>query len=143
METVGNEQEGGRATPEQMGRKHIYVVNGSPEFLDIVRQLLQDESYNVTTTNFVPLSFETIDAARPSLLLIDLVVGEQAGWDLLARLRKGVATRDIPVLLVSTRPELLEEALEQHEHFGGDQYLLKPFDLDDLLSMIEEMIGKA
>jgi two-component system alkaline phosphatase synthesis response regulator PhoP len=143
METVGNEQEGGRATPEQMGRKHVYVVNGSPEFLDIVRQLLQDESYNVTTTNFVPLSFETIDAARPSLLLIDLVVGEQAGWDLLARLRKGVATRDIPVLLVSTRPELLEEALEHHEHFGGDQYLLKPFDLDDLLSLIEEMIGKA
>jgi hypothetical protein len=45
---------GARATPEQMRRQHIFVVNGSAEFLDVVRELLQDEHYNVTTTNFVP-----------------------------------------------------------------------------------------
>jgi DNA-binding response OmpR family regulator len=142
-ETVSNEQEGGRATPEQMGRKHVYVVNGSPDFLDIVRQLLQDENYNVTTTNFVPLSFETINAAQPALVIVDLVLGEHAGWGLLAQLRKAISTRNIPVLLVSTRPHLLEEAREHHEDFGGDRYLLKPFDLEDMLTMIEETIGKA
>jgi hypothetical protein len=35
---------GGRATPEQMRRKHVFVVNGSIEFLHIIRELLQDES---------------------------------------------------------------------------------------------------
>lgn len=79
MEPVSNEQDGGRATPEQMKRKHVYVVNGSPEFLDIVRQLLQAENYNVTTTNFVPLSFHAIEATQPELLIVDLVVGEAAG----------------------------------------------------------------
>jgi len=126
-----------------MTRKHVYVVNGSPEFLDIVRQLLQDENYNVTTTNFVPLSFETIEAAQPSMLIIDLVIGEKAGWDLLAQLRRAVSTQDIPVLLVSTRPQLLAEARDRHEEFGGDRYLSKPVDLDDLLGNIESMIGKA
>ena len=143
MESVGNEAEGGRATPEQMARKHVYVVNGSPEFLDIVRALLQDENYNVTTTNFVPSSFSAIEASQPALLIIDLVVGEQAGWDLLAALREGASTRDIPVLLVSTRPDLLESVQEQHEAFGGDQYLLKPFDLEDLLRAVEDLIGSA
>jgi DNA-binding response OmpR family regulator len=143
MGLVGNEQEGGRATPKQMARKHVYVVNGSPAFLDIVRQLLQDENYNVTTTNFVPRTFDTIDAAQPSLLIIDLVIGERAGWHLLGQLRESVSTREIPVLLVSTRPDLLEEARQQHDDFGGDRYLLKPFDLDDLLNNIEELIGKA
>lgn len=142
METVGNEHEGGRATLAQMARKHVYVVNGSPEFLDIIRQLLQGESYNVTTTNFVPRSFETIEASRPALLLIDLVMGERAGWDLLIRLRQAASTRDIPVLLVSTRPDLLERARAQHEVFGGDRYLLKPFDLDDLLDNIDGLIGQ-
>lgn len=134
---------GQRATPEQMARKHVYVVNGSPMFLDIVRQLLQDEHYNVTTTNFVPLSFETIEAARPDMLIIDLVLGEQAGWDLLGRLRQAATTRDIPLLLISTTPDLLSEAQERHEEFGGDRHLLKPFDLDDLLGMIRELIGDA
>jgi DNA-binding response OmpR family regulator len=140
---AGNEQAGGRATPEQMVRKHVYVVNGSPEFLDIVRQLLQDENYNVTTTNFVPLSFETIEAAQPSLLIVDLVLGEIAGWNLLAQLREAISTRDIPVLLISTSPKLLVEAQEKHEEFGGDRYLVKPFDLDDLLTLIDELIGAA
>lgn len=138
-----NEPAGGRATPQQMTRKHVFVINGLPDFLDIVRQLLQDENYNVTTTNFVPLSFETIEAAQPSLLLIDLVVGEEAGWNLLARLHQAASTRNIPVLLLSTTPGLLEKARQQHETFGGDRYLLKPFDLDDLLDNIREMIGEA
>jgi CheY-like chemotaxis protein len=126
-----------------MARKHVYVVNGSPAFLDVVRELLQDEHYNVTTTNFVPRSFETIEAAQPSLLIIDLVLGEEAGWDLLAQLRRAVSTRAIPVLLVSTTPRLLDEARSRHEEFGGDRHLSKPFDLDDLLSEISALIGAA
>lgn len=143
MESVSNQHEGGRATPEQMRRKHIYVVNGAPEFLDIVRQLLQGENFNVTTTNFVPLSFDSIDAAQPQLLIIDLVIGERAGWNLLVQLREAASTHDIPVVLVSTRPDLLQEAKEQNEQFGGDCYLLKPFDLDVLLDTINQLIGKA
>lgn len=141
--TMMNEPAGGRATPQQMTRKHVFVVNGLPDFLDIVRQLLQDENYNVTTTNFVPLSFETIEAAQPTLLIIDLVLGEEAGWDLLAKLRNSASTCDIPILLLSTTPDLLEQARQNHQQFGGDRYLIKPFDLDDLLATIHEMIGEA
>jgi CheY-like chemotaxis protein len=136
-------QVGGRATPEQMERQHVFIVNGSPEFLDIIRELLQDEHYNVTTTNFVPRSFETIESARPDLLVIDLVLGERASWELLGRLRESASTRNIPVLLMSTTPRLLDVAREQHESFGGDRYLNKPFILDDLLQVIQEMIDTA
>ena len=94
--------DGARATPEQMQRQHIFVVNGSVEFLDVVRELLQDERYNVTTTNFVPHTFQQIETARPSLLIVDLCLGEEAGWDLLTELRQEAATRHIPVILVST-----------------------------------------
>lgn len=136
-------EQGGRATPEQMSRQHVFVVNGSPDFLDVIREFLQDESYNVTTTNFVPLSFETIEAAQPALLIIDLVLGERAGWDLLAQLRQAISTKDIPVILISTTRSLLEEVEEKHGEFGGDRYLLKPFDLDELLELVDELIGKA
>src|SRR3954467_11527113 len=99
---AGTMDSGARATPEQMRRQHIFGVNGSIEFLDVVRELLQDEHYNVTTTNFVPRTFHQIETARPSLLVVDLCHGEQAGWDLLTELRQQAATRQIPVILVST-----------------------------------------
>ena len=132
-----------RATPEQMRRQHIFVVNGSPDFLDLVRELLQDESYNVTTTNFVPRTFAQIETARPSLLIVDLIHGEMAGWDLLAELRREAATSQIPVILVSTSSRLLEKAEAEHVVWGGDRYFLKPFSFDTLLQAITELIGPA
>jgi CheY-like chemotaxis protein len=135
--------DGARATPEQMQRQHIFVVNGSADFLDIVRELLQDEQYNVTTTNFVPQTFQQVEAARPSLLIVDLIHGEMAGWELLADLRHQAATRDIPVILVSTSKQLLEKAEVEHVIWGGDRYFLKPFSLDALLQAIQELIGPA
>ncbi len=136
-------EKGQRATPEQMQRQHIFVVNGSVEFLDIMRELLQDEQYNVTTTNFVPDTFAQIESANPSLLLIDLVVGEEAGWDLLTSLRRGATTQQIPVILVSTTSSLLDRAREEHVAFGNERYLVKPFDLDELLTMVQDLVGKA
>jgi CheY-like chemotaxis protein len=135
--------DGARATPEQMQRQHIFVVNGSADFLDVVRDLLQDEQYNVTTTNFVPQTFKQIETARPSLLIVDLIHGEMAGWDLLAELRHEAATREIPVILVSTSEQLLERAETEQVIWGGDRYFLKPFSLDALLQAIQELVGPA
>src|SRR5215207_8836411 len=136
-------EDGARATPEQMQRQHIFVVNGSADFLDVVRELLQDEFYNVTTTNFVPQTFDQVESARPSLLIVDLIHGERAGWDLLAELRCEAATRDIPVILVSTSESLLEKAETERVIWGGDRYFLKPFRLDALLQAIPDLIGPA
>jgi twitching motility two-component system response regulator PilH len=135
--------DGARATPEQMQRQHIFVVNGSADFLDVVRDLLQDEQYNVTTTNFVPLTFKQIETARPSMLIVDLIHGEMAGWELLADLRREAATRNIPVILASTSKQLLEKAEAERVIWGGDRYFLKPFSLNDLLQAIQELIGPA
>jgi hypothetical protein len=55
--------------------------------------------------------------------MVDLYHSEEAGWDLLTALRQEAATQQIPVI--------------------GDRYFLKPFDLEELLRMIQELIGDA
>ena len=127
----------------QEGRKHIFAINGAPEFLNIVRELFQEEHYNVTTTNYVPNSFDQIHALRPDALIVDIVVGQSAGWELLEQLHVAAATSGIPVLVLSTSPHLLQQAREQAERYGNHRYLDKPFDLDALLTTIREMIGEA
>jgi twitching motility two-component system response regulator PilH len=127
----------------QESRKHVFAINGSVEFLNIIRELFQEEAYNVTTTNFLPNSFDQIAAAQPDVLMIDVAVGESAGWDLLEQLHVEAATSGIPVLVLSTSPRLLETAREQAEQYGSHRYLDKPFDVDTLLTHIREMIGEA
>ena len=73
----------------QEGRKHIFAINGSPDFLNIVRELFQEKAYNVTTTNFVPNSFDQIQALQPDALIVDVAVGQSAGWELLEQLHAG------------------------------------------------------
>ena len=131
------------AERRQMGRKHVFAVNGSPAFLDVVRQLLQDERYNVTTTNYVPHTFDQIASLAPDLLLVDLATGRRAGWELLERLHAAAATRRVPVLITSTDPHLLAEAEATAARYGGDRFLVKPFDLDVLLEAVRELIGGA
>ena len=135
-----------RAEPDEQERErrqHIFVVNGDPDFLNIVRALLQDERYNVTTTNFVPRTFDQIAALQPALLVVDVVIGERAGWDLLDRLQAAASTHDIPVIVTSTDPRLLDRARANPQRYGRQRFLDKPMDLDALLAMIEELIGKA
>ena len=88
----------------QEQRKHIFAINGAPEFLTIVRELFQEEDYNVTTTNFVPNSFEQIAALELDALIVDIVVGQRVEWELLEQLHTEAATTGIPVLMVSTAP---------------------------------------
>jgi DNA-binding response OmpR family regulator len=127
----------------QATRKHVFVINGAPEFLGLMRRLFQSERYNVTTTNFVPNSFAQIEALQPDVIVIDLVYGEQVGWELLERLHGAAATSGIPVLVVSTLPHLLDRAHEMVARYGGNAYIAKPFRLAAMLRAIEELIGPA
>lgn len=127
----------------QMGRQHIFVVNGSPDLLDVIRQLLQDESYNVTTTNFVPETFDQVAALAPALLIIDLALHAHAGWELLEQSHADALTHGIPVVVISTELELLERARREKARYGGQRFIGKPFDIDVLLAAVEELIGSA
>jgi DNA-binding NtrC family response regulator len=127
----------------QRDRKHIFAVNGASDFLDVVRQLFEEEHYNVTTTNFVPKTFDQIVALEPAIIIIDLAIHVQAGWDLLERLHNDAVTNGIPVIIVSTDPKLLGAAQADFARYGGQRFIGKPFDIDDLVSAVEDLIGKA
>ena len=127
----------------RMERQHIFAVDGAPDFLDIIREWLQGEDYNVTTTNFAPETFDQIAALDPALLIIDLVVGDRFGRDLLARVTDEARTQRTPVIIVSTNQQLLDEVQAGPPHLAEHRVLRKPFDLDELLRVVVELVGPA
>src|SRR5215211_7618007 len=76
--------EGGAVVQER--RKHVFAIDGSPELLNLIRDLFQEEGSNVTTTNYVPTSFDQIETAHPDAVIVDIVIGQDAGWELLEQL---------------------------------------------------------
>jgi CheY-like chemotaxis protein len=126
-----------RRTP----RKHVFAVNSSPDFLLIVRELLEDEGYAVTTSILEPNVFTRIVMRQPDALIVDLAVGEEAGWDLLRRLHAEPATTGIPLLVTSTSPALLEQAREEAWYRTDRALVTKPIDLGELLGTIRRLIG--
>jgi CheY-like chemotaxis protein len=125
-------------------RKHVFAVNSSPDFLSIVREVLGDEGYAVSTSDFEPNVFTRIVMRHPDAVVIDMAPGESAGWDLLHRLSLETTTSDIPVLVTSTSPTLLEEARGEAARYGTNRsFLTKPPDLDELVRTIREMVGEA
>ncbi len=128
----------------RMERRHILVVSSAVEFVGLLRELLLDERYNVTTTNFVARTFQQIEALEPDLLMIDLIVQQQAGWSLLRQLQETAAVRDVPVIVTSTDHQLLEQAEQGRGDFpASTRYVVQPFDIEQLLESVDTLIGAA
>jgi DNA-binding response OmpR family regulator len=129
---------------DRIPRKHVFAVNSSPDFLLIVRELLADEGYAVTTNTFEPNLFTRIVMRQPEALIVDIAPGESAGWDLLRRLHLEANTSEIPVLVTSTSPALLEQVRDEAAWYGTNRCLLtKPLNLDELVMTVREMVGDA
>jgi CheY-like chemotaxis protein len=128
---------------EQALRKHILGINGHPPFLELLRAILQKNLYNVTTTNYVPNTFHLITALKPDLIIVDLVLYQEAGWQLMDRLHQDAMTKKTTLLLTSTDPRLLTRAEEESQRYGVHRILACPFEIPTLMEVVEELIGKA
>jgi DNA-binding response OmpR family regulator len=123
-------------------RRRVFAVNSSTAVLAALRELLVDEGYAVVTATYATDPFPEIAALRPDALVVDLAPEEDAGWDLLDRLRADPATGAIPVLVVSTDPGMLERAREQSPRIAACRYLAKPFAIDDVVAAVDELLRK-
>ncbi len=126
-----------------MATKHeqrcILVINDTPEILDLFRDILSEEGYQVTTDAF-PLNttakLAEIKADRPDLIILDLIIGgEPLGLQFLQMLKMDRATRHLPVIICTAAHQQAAE-MEAHLRELGVTVVLKPFDLDHLLAEI-------
>lgn len=128
--------------PDDAKRKHIFVMNDTPAILDLFRELLEEEGYQVTLDRFEATAIDEkltdIKKAKPDLVVLDYIIGaEGLGWQLLQLMKMDRATRDIPVLICTGAVRQVEE-LQTHLDAMGVAVVLKPFDIDQLLAQIAE-----
>lgn len=117
---------------------HILVVEDEQHLAIGIKYNLEAEGYQVTTTGDGPTALTIIeDGDDIDLVVLDLMLPGMSGYDVCEKLRKRGS--DIPVLILSART--LSEDRTRGFDVGADQYLMKPFDLDELLSRVKGLLA--
>ncbi len=122
----------------------ITVVNDNPEFLELMRNILEDDRYQATTIDGdAPDALERIRASDPELLIIDLRLGDETvhGWDIAQHVRQAEDLDDLPVLVLSGDVVTLHEIeadLAATQHTAA---LAKPFGLNELEAAIDRLLS--
>lgn len=112
----------------------ILVVDDAREVIDYIAGVLQPAGHEVLTDlNGVGLEAR-IARERPDLVLLDVVLPERNGFQILRALRRAESTRSLPVVLVSSKKEATD--IEWGMMQGATDYLTKPFTPDSLLSLV-------
>ena len=108
-----------------MTPRHVLVVDDSPTGRQAASTLLQRRGYQVTTAVDGEDALEKIAAARPPVVLLDIVLPKMNGYQVLRHLKSSDATRDIKVILVSSKSQESDRywGLKQ----GADEYIAKPY----------------
>jgi DNA-binding response OmpR family regulator len=123
--------------------KRIFVINDTQEILQLFHEILHEEAgYDVILCSYEPQILEHIKAAKPDLIVSDHVFGEEKiGWQLIQRLRMDRETARIPVIVCSAAVKELKE-IEGYLVSKGIAALYKPFDIDELLNLVELKLGE-
>ncbi len=127
-------------SPPVSARPHIMVFDAALAIRALMEELLTEDGDQVSVSPFLPESFAQIAVQPPALLIIDLALGAQVGWELLERLARDALTRRVPVLVTSTDQRLLERAEQAHVRFGGESWIVKPFDIAVMLGEVHRLI---
>jgi CheY-like chemotaxis protein len=117
-----------------MKPKPILVVDDEPAILEMIAELLMYEGYQVVTTSEGSVALAQAKVDPPALILLDLMMPGMSGWQVIAALKASPQTRAIPVVLLSARRDLPATAAE----LEVVTFLAKPFDIDELLSIVHE-----
>ena len=119
--------------------KHILVVEDEEHLAFGIKYNLEAEGYEVTTVGDGPSALAIIDGKRNiDLLILDLMLPGMSGYAVCEHLREQGS--DIPVLILSART-LVEDRVRGYD-VGADQYLQKPFELEELISITRNLLAR-
>ncbi|SDM64416.1 response regulator transcription factor [Pedobacter antarcticus] len=118
--------------------KRIHVLEDDSDIRYIIEYLLKDEGYELTQSSSLSELKSKIRDGIPDLFIIDVMLPDGNGIEICDDLKNDIFTKHIPVIVMSANPRSKQMSTQA----CADDYISKPFDLDDVLIRINRILDK-
>lgn len=132
-----------KPSPERAAQPgdRILVVDDEPDIIALVAYHLARAGYRVSTASTGLDALEAARGEQPALVVLDLMLPELSGFEVLERMRADRALSEIPVLMLTARRE--EHDRVQGLSLGADDYLVKPFSPQELVLRVRNILRRT
>ena len=122
-------------------KRRVMIVDDDPDARELIENILSSEGYElIKVSNATEVGLKAAQLS-PDLILLDFLMPELNGFDVCKALRANESTRSIPIMAVTCLSK--EDDIERIFECGADEYLSKPFKVEQLQEKVQELIGKG
>ena len=119
----------------------IYVVEDDENIREIETIALKNSNYLVKSFGRASEFYRALDDILPDLVLLDVMLPDENGCDIVKRLRSQSATRRLPVIMVTAKASEMDMVKGLDD--GADDYIKKPFSVMELLSRVKALLRRS
>ena len=122
-------------------KKTIMVVDDNPDIVTIVKTILEGRGYGVQCAYSGLEVFTLLEGQKPDLIVLDIMLPQMDGLEVLTKLKGSPETASIPVILLTAKVQY-EDVLGGYK-LGADYYITKPFTSTQLINGINLLLGEG
>lgn len=119
--------------------KRVLLIEDEPNIMEAIRFILQREGWRVATHADGATAMEAVTRETPDLLVLDVMLPNRSGFDILKDIRAGAGTAGLPVLMLTAKGQ--EKDRTQAERLGASRFMTKPFSNQDILTVARELMS--
>ena len=118
----------------------IAIIDDNKDLVDFVKPVLESHNYEVIAAYSGSSGLEAVKSHKPDVIILDIVMPDMNGNDVLFELKKGRDTKDIPVIMFTVKEWQYDRS--KSLELGAYEYISKPFDSHMLLRQINNVLRK-
>ena len=119
--------------------KRVLLIEDEPNIIEAIRFILSRDGWRVDTHSDGKTAFEAVLTRSPDLVILDVMLPNRSGYDVLNDIRADAAIKDVPVLMLTARGQKKDRELA--EKLGASRFMTKPFSNGEILDTVRELAG--
>lgn len=119
----------------------IYIVEDDINIREIERYALKNSGYEVEEFERGSEFFQRLESHKPELVILDIMLPDEDGMSILAKIRADKKTAKIPVIMVTAKTTELDKVKGLDS--GADDYITKPFGVMELISRVKALLRRT
>lgn len=119
----------------------IYIVEDDESIREIETIALKNSNYIVSAFENAKEFYKKLDELVPDLILLDVMLPDESGYDIVRKLRKRPTTQDIPIIMVTAKTTEMD--MIKGLDGGADDYIKKPFSIMELITRVKALLRRT